>query len=149
MENCPFCKENNRVIIEENKSAIIFFSNPRLTKGHLLVTPKRHVEKPWKLTEKELFDIFCLLFKYQPMLADTFGGCDIKENYRPFIKQNRLKIDHVHFHLVPRSLFDKIYEKSIDESKLFEDLKENEIREITELIKAGRANGTNSSKHNL
>lgn len=87
MKDCPFCEASLIArTIEENKSAHIFFSNPRLTKGHLLVSPKRHIEEPWKLSKNEISDVFTLVHKYQKLLAEKLGtGCDIKQNYRPFL----------------------------------------------------------------
>ena len=127
-KECPFCNLESLQIIEENEKAIVFFSNPRLVKGHLLVIPKRHIEKPWELTAKERSDIFELLFKYQQIITDKMAtGCDIKENYRPFLSQSRLKVDHVHFHLIPRELYDDIWEKVQGEADLFRDIDEQEL----------------------
>lgn len=128
IDQCPFCDLENLRIIEQNENAVIFFSNPRLTAGHLLVVPKRHVERPWELTETERSDIFDLLFKYQRLITEKLAtGCDIKEHYRPFLVQGRLKVDHIHFHLVPRELFDDIWQKVQTESDLFSDLEKSEM----------------------
>jgi hypothetical protein len=40
-----------------------------------------------------------LMKKYQKLLVERIGeGCDVRENYRPFLQQSQLKIDHVHWH---------------------------------------------------
>jgi len=58
-------------------------------------------------------------------------GGDFILNYRPFMPQNRLKVNHLHIHLRPRELFDKLYKKSqIFETNLFKDLTQEEIKEI-------------------
>jgi diadenosine tetraphosphate (Ap4A) HIT family hydrolase len=134
--NCPFCKIGSRVI-KENESAQAFLSNPRKVAGHFLVTPKRHVEKPWELSKKELKDIFELIFFIEKLILGKFGdGVDVKQNYRPFLKQGRLKIDHVHYHVIPRKLFDKIYEiEEKSSNELFEDLSDAEQRAVVNLFK--------------
>lgn len=124
--------------IEENETAHVFFSNPRLTKGHLLVVPNRHVEKPWELTTTEIKDIFALVHKYQKLLAEKIGtGCDVRQNYRPFLPESELKIDHIHFHLIPRTLKDEIFEVSQQfEPDLFKDLSDKEKAEVLHILSA-------------
>jgi ATP adenylyltransferase len=110
--NCPFCNLNEEInrIIYEGKTVIVIPSNPRLTEGHLLVIPKRHIEKPSDLTPDERKELFDTVLDFQDKLIIKYGnGCDIREHYRPFQKQNDLKVDHIHFHLIPRSLDDEIY----------------------------------------
>jgi diadenosine tetraphosphate (Ap4A) HIT family hydrolase len=108
--NCPFCHLDDRVL-KENKRANAFLSNPRKVPGHFLVAPKRHLEKPWELTGEELADVFELLFFIERKLVSKLGeGADIRQNYRPFLKQGRLKVDHVHFHVYPRYNEDYLYQ---------------------------------------
>src|SRR3989344_4822287 len=79
-ERCRFCNLSSEEIIKENKYARLFLSNPRKVKGHFLVIPKRHVEKPWKLTKEEINSVFQLIFYIQKLLSEKFeGGCDIKQ----------------------------------------------------------------------
>ena len=121
--DCPFCDVTDRIIID-NKHAQAFLSNPRKVPGHCLVTPKRHLEQPWELTTEELRDIFELLFIIEQKLVNKLGeGADIRQNYRPFLDQSRLKVDHVHFHLYPRYKDDYLYQVSEKfETDLFTDL---------------------------
>ena len=104
--------------------------------GHLLVTPKRHVEQPWNLTEAELKEIFSHIHELQKRITETLGtGCDIRQNYRPFMKQGRLKVDHLHFHLLPRTFQDDLYERSMKyETDIFADLVEIEIEEVKSIL---------------
>ncbi|HSX17271.1 MAG TPA: HIT family protein [Patescibacteria group bacterium] len=134
--DCPFCNLQERVL-KQNKTAQAFLSNPRKVPGHFLVIPKRHVEKPWELTKAELQDIFELLFFIEQRLIGKLGdGADIRQNYRPFMKQSRLKKDHVHFHVYPRYLEDYLYKVSEKfETDLFTDLDENEQGEFAKLLK--------------
>jgi len=60
--------------------------------GHLLVVPKRHVEKLSALQEDERRELFEKVIQFQEkILSKLASGCDIKQNYRPFQKQSNLK----------------------------------------------------------
>ena len=133
---CPFCNLNERVL-KENKTAQAFLSNPRKVPGHFLVTPKRHVEKPWELSKDEVQDIFELIFFVEQKLVGKVGqGVDIRQNYRPFLQQGKIKVDHVHYHVYPRYLNDYLYEVSEQyETDLFTDLDPKEQEEFAKLLK--------------
>lgn len=122
--------------MKENTSAQVMLSDPRKVPGHILVMPKRHVEKPWDMTQQELQDIFELIFFVEQRLIGKLGdGCDIRQNYRPFMKQNALKIDHVHFHVIPRSYKDYIYSVAEKyETDLFAELDDLENQEVRQLL---------------
>lgn len=137
--DCPFCKidlERTR-ILKEGKYTLVVLSNPRLVDGHLLVIPKRHVEKLSELNEKEKLEIFETLLEFQEKILTKFAsGCDIRQNCRPFLKQNELKVDHVHFHLIPRELDDELYQKcQIPEIGIFRMLTEEEKEKFVKLFK--------------
>ena len=132
--DCPFCnidKERNKVI-KYGKNVFVMFSNPRLMEGHLLVVPKRHVEKLSELNEEERKELFDIVIEYQEKILDNIAeGCDIRQNYRPFQKQDDLKVDHLHIHLQPRKFEDELYQKSqIFEKDVFKELTEEEINKI-------------------
>lgn len=136
--HCPFCDEKiQERVVQESNNARVFFSNPRLTMGHLLVTPKRHVEQPWQLTAQELKEIFAHIHKLQKILSENLGtGCDIRQNYRPFMQQGRLKVDHLHFHLIPRTFKDELYQKSmIFEDEIFKELSSSEVTKVQTILR--------------
>ncbi|MFZ1484064.1 MAG: HIT family protein [Candidatus Saccharimonadales bacterium] len=135
-ENCPFCNGKER-IVKENEHAYALLSNPRKVPGHTLVVPKRHVDKPWELTEMELRDVFDLISYIEQKLIGQFGdGCDIRQNYRPFLQQSELKVDHIHFHVIPRTLEDYIYQVSEKyDTELFAELDAAEAKAVTAAIK--------------
>ena len=137
--NCPFCeinKEKTR-IINESEHTLVIMSNPRLMEGHLLIIPKRHIEKMSELKDYELRELVNKIIEFQEKILTRFSkGCDIKQNYRPFQKQDSLKVNHLHFHLQPRELFDELYEKcQIFEKEIFKNLEEKEINKIFSLFK--------------
>lgn len=136
IEDCPFCTLHQRVL-KENEHAAVLLSNPRKVPGHFLVIPKRHVEKPWKLTSEELQGVFELVFFVQQKVAEKLSeGCDVRQHYRPFLPPSKFKVDHVHYHVVPRNFEDKIYEKCEQfEKQLFEDLGEEEFDEMSKILK--------------
>src|SRR5690242_5427166 len=97
---CPFCelisKKSERVLLE-TKNSFVVLSNPKLMQGHLLVIPKRHVERLAELTRDELQDIISLTIKIQELiLKEIAPGCDICEHFRPFIPDNSFKVSHLH-----------------------------------------------------
>ena len=133
--NCPFCNPDER-ILKENEHALVVLSNPHKVPGHFLVLPKRHVEKPWELSHEELADIFDLIFFIEQRIIGKLGdGCDVRQNYRPFMKQSDLKVDHVHFHVIPRALDDYIYKVSEQfETELFAELDDVERSAVEKLL---------------
>lgn len=134
--DCPFC-DSNEPALKENELAKVILSNPRKVPGHFLVVPKRHIEQPWDLTHEELTAIFDLIFFIEQRILGKLGdGVDIRQNYRPFLKQNNLKVDHIHFHVIPRALDDYIYSVSEKyEQDLFADLDDLERKEVAKLLK--------------
>lgn len=132
---CPFCNSKGRVL-KENEQAQVILSNPRKVPGHFLIIPKRHVEKPWDLKPEELQGIFELIFFVEQKILGKLGdGVDIRQNYRPFLNQSRLKVDHIHFHVLPRAPEDYLYQVSEKfETDLFADLDELERKEVSKLL---------------
>jgi histidine triad (HIT) family protein len=135
---CPFCDIDHQKtkIIQTNQRTYVAFSNPRLTPGHLLVIPKRHVERLSELAENERRELWETVITYQEkIIASISPGCDIRQNYRPFQKQSRLKVDHLHIHLIPRTYRDEIYQVTqLREKDLFQDLDEFEVKKILLLL---------------
>lgn len=133
--DCPFCSAGDQVL-KNNEFAELVLSNPRKVPGHFLVNPKRHVEQPWELTSEELRDIFELIFFVEQKIIGKLGeGCDIRQNYRPFLAQGKLKVNHVHFHVIPRAQDDYIYRISEKyDAELFADLDPAEADEVAKLL---------------
>ena len=135
---CPFCntdKEKSRMI-KNGKSVFVILSNPRLVAGHLLVIPKRHVEKLSELAGEERKELFDTAIEFKNKIAKAFSGCDMRQHYRPFIKESQTKVNHVHFHLHPRNPEDQLYKKSqLFEKDLFKGLTKSEIEKYTRLYR--------------
>ncbi len=138
---CPFCviDEQKTIIVEKKKLVYIALSNPRLVRGHLLVIPQRHAEKLSELTKEELNALWDTVIEYQQKIVSRLStGCDVRQNYHPFQRQGRLKVDHLHVHLIPREFKDEIYQvMQIHETRLFRDLDEEEKHTVPLLLKEG------------
>lgn len=81
--------------------------------GHLLVIPKRHVEKISELNEEERKELFDTVIEFQEKIISKIAkGCDINQHYRPFQTQDKLKVNHLHIHILPRESKDELYQKS-------------------------------------
>lgn len=136
--SCPFCEINKEktIIIKQKEYCYVCFSNPRLMEGHCLVVSKRHVEKISELNGKERKELFDTLVEYQEKILNNISkGCDIRQNYRPFQKQNNLKLDHLHIHLQPRHFKDELYKKcQIFERDIFRAITQEEINKIIKLL---------------
>lgn len=124
-------------MLKQNDHAQVILSNPRKVPGHFLVVPKRHVEKPWELTPEEVTAIFELIFFVEQRIIGKLGdGANIRENYLPFIDANNVKVDHVHFHVIPRSNNDYLYTVAEQyEDGLFAELDTVEATEVAKLLK--------------
>ncbi|HSH18606.1 MAG TPA: HIT family protein [Candidatus Saccharimonadales bacterium] len=133
---CPFCDCGERVL-KQNELAQVVLSDPHKVPGHLLVMPKRHVDKPWELTPDEIRAIFELIFFIEKKIIGKLGdGCDIRQNYRPFRKQDDFKSEHVLFHVIPRSQDDYLYKVSEQyESDLYVDLDDMERDAVEDMLK--------------
>ena len=133
--DCPFCNPSDRVL-KQNDLAQVILSNPRKVPGHFLVIPKRHVEKPWELQPEELHAIFQLIFFVEQKIIGPLGdGANIRQNYLPFVKQGQVKVNHVHFHVIPRSDQDYIYKVAERyEDDLFAELDPAERDEVAKLL---------------
>ncbi len=132
MNGCVFCEIASRHgdrILREYEFVFVMFSDPRLMPGHLLVIPRRHAEKLSELSADEKTELFKIVEQYEEkLLRSGAPGCDIRSHYRPFMPESRLKVDHLHIHLLPRAFGDELYKKSmIFEKELFTPLHDEEL----------------------
>ncbi len=85
--------------IYEDERTLVFLDLFPITRGHLLVIPKRHVDRLTDLTEEE----------YLPLLRTLVRACQRSErlsrDYNVAVNQGRLAgqiVFHLHFHIIPR-----------------------------------------------
>jgi diadenosine tetraphosphate (Ap4A) HIT family hydrolase len=132
---CPFCEPKGRVL-RENNLAYVLLSNPRKVEGHFLVIPKRHVEVPTEITDEEIVDVFKLVKFIQGKIIGVLGeGTMVRQNYMPYVPDNKFKVAHMHYHVLPRDFKDRIYQLiDIHETQLFEDLSKEEHDRVAKLL---------------
>jgi len=114
----------------------VIFSNPRLMPGHLLVIPKRHVTRLSEITEAEKKELLDLLIEFEEkILAKLSSGCDIRQNYKPYVPNGRTSVKHFHFHLYPRNLNDEMHQ-TIDpyQKPLYQDLPTKEKEQLFKIL---------------
>jgi ATP adenylyltransferase len=101
--DCKFCYPNiKKRVIEESDSVVAIKDGYPVTKGHLLVIPKRHAPEYFDLSDAERRDVDRLLkfLKQQIIKKDpSITGYNIGINNGESAGQT---IFHVHFHLIPR-----------------------------------------------
>ncbi|WP_244895423.1 HIT family protein [Evansella clarkii] len=99
IENCPFCTIDEKFL--ENDLAFAIFDKYPVSKGHLLIIPKRHVSDFFDTTleEREAFNE--LLEKGKSLLDEKYRpeGYNVGINCGETAGQT---IFHVHVHLIPR-----------------------------------------------
>ena len=137
--NCRFCDIVNGTgdnILRQTEHSFAILSDPRLMPGHMLVIPKRHVERLGELSKEERDDLIDETIKLQEKILKAVApGCDICEHFRPFIPDNSLKVSHLHIHLRPRALDDGLYEKvQIYEKALFREPDNGEFEKYKKLL---------------
>lgn len=138
-EECPFCtsaREEGRILKDAPRTYVIF-SNPRLMPGHLLVIPKRHVCRLSELSDQERGELLDLVVEFEERILRTLSaGCDIRQNYKPYVPNGRTSVKHLHVHLHPRDLNDELH-RVIDphQKPLYRDLPEEEREIMFEKLK--------------
>lgn len=99
--NCVFCQKTETDYITENTLAASFLDLYPVSKGHMLIVPKRHVRQIWSLTEDERHAIFELVEKNKAILDQKYhpDGYNIAINSGAAAGQS---VFHCHVHLIPR-----------------------------------------------
>ncbi len=136
--DCPFCniisKDTERKLYE-SEHVFAVLSNPRLVPGHILVIPKRHVEKFGDLSKEERSELLDEAIKIEENILKHFSGCDLSQHFRPFLPQSQLKVNHLHIHLRPREFEDELYKKvQIHEKEVFTKLEQDEFEKYKKLF---------------
>ena len=136
-EDCPFCtKVKEHGILKEGKYMYVIFSNPRLMPGHLLVIPKRHVQRLSQLDEEERKELIDFVIEFEEKILEKLSsGCDIRQNYKSYVENSRTHVNHLHFHLHPRDLNDEMHQVLDPRQKpLYRDLSEDEKENMFKLF---------------
>jgi len=133
--SCPFCNPLEP-IAKENDLAQVVLSDPHKVPGHVLVMPKRHIEKLDQLQPEELVAIFELISFVEDRFMGKLGeGFDVRQSFRPYLPQDKLKLNHLTFHILPRSMNDYLHQVSGHyEDGLYAELDDKEREAVAKLL---------------
>ena len=135
MDDCIFCKiiskQISAKILSETTNSICFMDAFPLTKGHVLVIPKKHHPKIQELSTDENSDLFSLVHTMMSRVDGITGSTLIAIHNGEDAGQ---EVPHVHVHLVPRSKLDSAGPiHSMFKSSL--KLSDSEIKKYFDLLK--------------
>ena len=102
-EKCELCAPQS--VVAENALAYVRTDNNSLSRGHVLVVPKRHVGDFFEMTPQEQIAVLELLRRAHQLARSEHApdGFNIGVNIGVAAGQSRM---HVHVHLIPRYLGD-------------------------------------------
>lgn len=97
--DCELCRPES--VLLEGALAYVRYDSNSLSRGHVLIVPRRHVASYFDLTSDEKTEIHSLLDRAQGRIAVDHlpDGYNIGVNVGRAAGQNRM---HVHVHLIPR-----------------------------------------------
>jgi diadenosine tetraphosphate (Ap4A) HIT family hydrolase len=100
---CELCASQS--VLSENELAYVRPDNHSLSRGHVLVVPKRHVADFFEMTPQEQAAVVELLRNARQSIDAEHSpdGYNIGVNIGQAAGQSRM---HVHVHLIPRYLGD-------------------------------------------
>jgi diadenosine tetraphosphate (Ap4A) HIT family hydrolase len=96
---CELCAPDQ--VLFENTLAYVRYDNNSLSRGHVLIIPKRHVANFFDMTIEEQSAVLALLREAQTSIQTKHApdGFNIGVNVGKAGGQSRM---HVHVHLIPR-----------------------------------------------
>jgi diadenosine tetraphosphate (Ap4A) HIT family hydrolase len=99
MNDCELCALDKAAL--ENDLAYARYDSNSLSRGHMLVVPKRHVADFFEMSAEEQAAVLELLNRARRMTGEKYSpdGYNIGVNIGKAAGQNRM---HVHVHLIPR-----------------------------------------------
>ncbi|MEX0616249.1 MAG: HIT domain-containing protein [Candidatus Woykebacteria bacterium] len=134
--DCPFCEFNEDRVLKEGKHSYVIFSNPRLMPGHLLVITRRHIQRLSQMNNEERDEVLNFVTEFEERILEKLSkGCDIRQNFKPYVENSKTHIKHFHFHLNPRVFEDELYEKAdVYRKPLYKELTGEERDKIAKLL---------------
>lgn len=103
MKQCIFCEKaaSPDGILAQNDLAVAFYDSFPVSRGHVLVIPKRHAETYFDLTDAEMVAMKELAFRAKEILDAQYSpdGYNIGFNCREAGGQT---VFHCHMHVIPR-----------------------------------------------
>ena len=102
MNDCPFCNIKDNVnVIYQDSSWIAVYDNYPVSKGHVLLIPKRHIKTYFELNYVELASVGVNIGIIKRILDKKFKptGYNIGINCGESAGQT---VPHCHIHIIPR-----------------------------------------------
>ncbi len=109
--SCIFCNPHKNInILTESATAYAIFDGYPVSKGHVLVIPKRHVSNYFQLPFKEQSACWLMVNKVQEILQKEFqpDGFNVGMNVNKEAGQN---VMHASIHIIPRYKDDAVGSK--------------------------------------
>jgi len=101
LDKCVFCDLKDKYIItEENGLALTVNLFPYID-GHLLIIPRRHIERFSEITPQEWTTVHSLITLGVDLLKQGFGMEDSNILYREGGVGSGKSLGHLHFHIMP------------------------------------------------
>ncbi len=99
IEHCELCIPSE--VVSEDDNAYVRYDSNSLTRGHVIIVPKRHVASYFEMTGAEKVSVISLLDASKEIIDRHFSpdGYNIGVNIGKAAGQSRM---HVHIHLIPR-----------------------------------------------
>lgn len=104
--NCIFCNPYRKInLLTESATAYAMFDGYPLSKGHVLIVPKRHISNYFELPPKEQSACWLMANKVQEILNREFqpDGFNVGMNINKAAGQ---AMNHATIHIIPRYLGD-------------------------------------------
>jgi diadenosine tetraphosphate (Ap4A) HIT family hydrolase len=97
--NCELCAPSD--VVAENSLAYVRHDSNSLSRGHVLIVPKRHVADFFEMSADEQAAVLALLNQARKLVQEQHApdGYNIGVNVGKAGGQSRM---HVHVHLIPR-----------------------------------------------
>jgi histidine triad (HIT) family protein len=110
-ENCIFCKiargEMPSRKVYENKKVIAFLDVNPISKGHVLVIPKKHFKNIFDIDEAYLKEIMLVSKKISQLLKNKLNAEGVNILHASG-KEAQQSVFHFHIHIIPRYKGDKL-----------------------------------------
>lgn len=105
-KSCAFCRDEvleRQTFYTGNRVLGVLTHKPALN-GHVLIIPKRHVERFEDLDPDEVEEIFIAVKKIDRAVQETFGNTDYLLIQKNGVMAGQ-SVPHVHFHYLPGGRF--------------------------------------------
>lgn len=101
-EGCAFCKSEvlQAQVFYEGNSVLGLLTHKPVANGHVLIIPKRHVERFEDLTADEALELASSIKAVDAAVRDAFGNRDYLLLQKNGSKAGQT-VPHVHFHYIP------------------------------------------------